>query len=220
MRLAAVFIALALTLAAPAAAQEPAATVRPSQVELFPGATTAVDLTLRAPGGFSAFFHASTLTDAQGAIGELTLPGTYLLCRPDGADCERHPLFPGLRLEGYATSTSGVQRITLPDGSVQEISAQRVERLTGRVTRSAGIDPLIDQAGARSEPRRLRTSSGRRLSGLEWTGWGSRRARAGEVVASRLIDCGGDLYYSRVRAGGDAVRVKVPCGTERQVYAR
>ena len=221
MRLAspAVALALALSAAAPAGALEPTATLQPSRVELFPRAAATIDLNVRGQKHFSAFFHASTLSDEQGALGAITLPATYLLCNPDGV-CERHPLFPGLRLEGYATSTSGVERSELPDGSLQEISAQRTERLRAVVVRSAGVDPVIDQNGARSRPRRLRTASGRPLDGLAWTGWGERTARAGRVMARRMVDCGGTLYYSRVRVkGGEAVRVSVPCGTARQVYA-
>jgi hypothetical protein len=218
MRLLPVLV-LVLLAAAPAAAQEPTAPVTPSEVKLFPVAQTTVDLSVTAPGGYSAWFHASTLTDALGGLGELTLPASYLLCHPlEG--CERHSLFPGLRLAGHATSTSAVQRITLPDGSTQELSAQRAQRLTGVVGPVPGLDPLIAQDGARSQPRRLRTASGRVLRKLRWSGWGQARARAGGVRASRLVDCGGELFYGRVRHRGKALPLEVPCGTGRQVHAR
>jgi hypothetical protein len=213
----AIAVLVALTAAAQANAQEGTARVQLSKVQLFPETTATIDLELRAAGGYRAYFHASAPTDARGNIGSIKLATTYELCR-GSRRCETRTLFPGLRLEGRATATMSVTR---PGGGGRpvESSAQMSERITAVVGDVAGASPLIVTTSARRSPAELMTRSGRSVRRLSWSGWGGARARARgrsggrrvEVIASRIVDCGGDLFYTRVRVrGGERVPVRAP----------
>jgi hypothetical protein len=204
--------------AAPAQAGDGTARVHLSPVELFPKSTATIDLELRAAKGYRAYFHASAPTDARGNVGSIRLASTYQLCR-GSRQCETRTLFPGLRLEGRATTTMPVTR-TSPTGETIETSAQMSERVTAVVGDVAGVDPVILTTAARRNPPKLITRSGRSLTRLRWSGWGGTVARARgrsgrkrvEVTASRIVDCGGELFYTRVRVrGGEVVPVRAPC---------
>ena len=212
-------VALLLALAVPAAAQERTASATATPLALLGETTAVVDLRLEVAGGWSSFFHLSVPTDAAGRIGTLTLPAGYLLCHPR-AGCERHLLFPGLRLHGQASTESAGPAI-----AGQGITASRAQTLVATVTAAPGLDPAIaTPAGARSRPRRMRAPAGRELRGLRWRGWGSANATArgrdgARISASALVDCGGDLYYSRVRMLAPVARkiaAPAPCAGGRR----